>query len=43
MPARELQVVDSEHLAYRVGVRLEGRGSGDEAGEAGKGWVMRAF
>lgn len=31
MPSRELQM-DIAHLEYRVGVRLEGRGPGDEAG-----------
>lgn len=36
MPARELHM-ESAHLGCRVGVRLEGRGPGDEAGEAGRG------
>lgn len=31
MPSRELQM-DSAHLECRVGVRLEERGPGDEAG-----------
>lgn len=31
MPSRELQL-DTAHLECRVGVRLEGRGPGEEAG-----------